>query len=82
MLYKINKDYYVKVGCYFKKVNLVYSSNDVTLEPTNEKIECNNSIVFEEINFLSIKDKLLEEHKKHDVKEYREQPKFNKKYSK
>lgn len=82
MLYKIDSDFYIKVSGYFVKVELVYTDNDISLKPTDEKIECNKNIAYNEINFLSIKDKLLSDHNKSVKHEFNEERKFsNKKYS-
>lgn len=82
MLYKIKNDFYIKVSGYFVKVDLVYTDNDISLKPTDEKIECNNKIAYNEVNFLSIKDELLAKHKEAKKKpEKVEDFKFNKKYS-
>lgn len=82
MLYKIDNDFYIKVSGYFVKVELVYTDNDISLKPTDEKIECNKNIAYNEVNFLSIKDELLAKHEKAEKKpEKVEEFKFNKKYS-
>ena len=64
MLYKISNKYYVKVGKDFVEVELVYSNNDISLKPTNNKIENDGNVKYIEVNFLSEKDNLLAEHKK------------------
>lgn len=61
MLYKIKNKYYVKVGKDFTEVELVFKDNDVDLKPTQNIIENNGNIAYEEINFLQEKGKLLEE---------------------
>lgn len=83
MLYEIENDFYIKAGGYFVKVEFVYKDNDVDLKPTDTKIEYNKNIRCNEVNFLSIKDKLISEHKKVNKKpEHTEEFKFsNKKYS-
>lgn len=63
MIYKINNKYYVKVGKDFTEVELVFEDNDVDLKPTQNILENNGNVVFEEINFLNAKQSLLEEHK-------------------
>lgn len=80
MLYKIDNDFYIKVGGYFVKVEFVYNDNDVDIKPTNDKFECTKNIRYTEINFLSIKGELLAEHKKATKKPERvDNYKFNSK---
>jgi len=63
MIYKIDNKYYVKVGKDFTEVELVFKDNDVDLKPTQNKLENNGNIPYEEINFLQEKGRLLEENK-------------------
>ena len=70
MLYKIEDKYYVRVGKDFTEVELVYKDNDVDLKPTQNVLEDNGNLYWEEVNFLAIKDNLLEEHNKSN-KEYK-----------
>jgi len=64
MIYKIKDKYYIKVGRDFTEVELVFTDNDVDLRPTKNILENNGTISYEEINFMSEKDRLLEEHNK------------------
>ena len=70
MLYKIEDKYYVRVGKDFTEVELVYKDNDVDLKTTQNVLEDNGNLYWEEVNFLAIKDNLLEEHNKSN-KEYK-----------
>lgn len=63
MIYKIDNKYYVRVGKDFTEVELVFKDNDVDLKPTQNIIENNGNVSYEEINFLQEKPKLLEGHK-------------------
>ena len=80
MIYLINGKYYIKVGKDFTEVELVFTDNDVDLKATNNKIENNGNIVFEQFNFLDKKQELLEKHNenKYDEEEFS----FNRKISK
>lgn len=63
MIYKIDNKYYVRVGKDFTEVELVFKDNDVDLKPTQNILEDNGNIGYEEINFLQEKPKLLEQNK-------------------
>ena len=63
MIYKIAEKYYVRVGKDFTEVELVFKDNDVDLKPTQNIIEDNGNLTYQEINFLNEKSRLLEEHK-------------------
>ena len=60
MIYKIEDKYYVRVGKDFTEVELVYKDNDVDLKPTQNILENNGNLVYEEINFWNEKARLLE----------------------
>lgn len=75
MLYLINNKYYVKVGKDFTEVELVFTDNDVDLKATNNILENNGNIFFEQINFLEKKKELLEEH--NNKNKYKEEFSFN-----
>lgn len=78
MIYKIEDKYYVRVGKDFTEVELVFNDNDVDLKPTQNILENNGNIKYEEINFLAEKNKLLEENKNSN-KEFKPKNKnFNK----
>ena len=63
MIYKIDNKYYVRVGKDFTEVELVFKDNDVDLKPTQNILEDNGNLKYEEINFLQEKNKLLDEYK-------------------
>lgn len=69
MLYKIDEKYYVRVGKDFTEVELVFENNDVDLKPTQNILEDNGNVFYEEVNFLSEKEKLLEEYNMADNNE-------------
>ena len=75
MIYLINNKYYVKVGKDFTEVELVFTDNDVDLKATNNILENNGNIFFEQINFLEKKKELLEEH--NNKNKYKEEFSFN-----
>ena len=80
MIYKIEDNYYVKVGTNFSKVEMVFSDNDVTLKPTNDKLVVREHPNATPINFLGIKNDLIKEHNKKVMKEEKVEevePKFN-----
>ena len=57
MIYKIDNKYYVRVGKDFTEVELVFKDNDVDLKPTQNILEDNGNLKYEEINFLQEKSK-------------------------
>lgn len=75
MIYKIDGKYYIKVGKDFTEVELVFTDNDVDLRPTNNILENNGDIKYQEINFLNEKDNLLKEHKSRKSSEESFEPK-------
>lgn len=73
MIYLIDGKYYIKVGKDFTEVELVFTDNDIDLKATNNKIENNGNIAFEQFNFLEKKQELLEKNKN----KYKEEFSFN-----
>lgn len=69
MIYKIENKYYVRVGKDFTEVELVYADNDVDLKPTQNILEDNGKLLYEEINFMQYKPMLLEQHKNSNKEE-------------
>ena len=62
MLYKINNDYYIRVGRKYIKVDVVVKSNNVTLKPNNKYvIEDNKSLKVSEVAFDDSFKKLIVE---------------------
>lgn len=66
MLYKINNDYYIRVGRKYIKVDVVVKSNNVTLKPNNKYvIEDNKSLKVSEVAFDdSFKKSMIERENK------------------
>lgn len=64
-MYEIDNKYYVKVGSKFVEVELIYGDNDIALKPTKNKIRVNNDVNYKELDFLKVKARLLDEHKRH-----------------
>lgn len=62
MLYKINNDYYIRVGRKYIKVDIVVKNNNVTLKPNNKYvIEDNKSLKVSEVAFDDSFKKLIVE---------------------
>lgn len=60
MLYKINNEYYVKVGMKYAKVEFVIKDNNVSLKPTSTYVEKNDNMVVVEQPFNdSFKESLI-----------------------
>lgn len=76
MIYLIDRKYYVRVGKDFVEVELVYKDGDVDLKPTNNKLESNPNLKYEEINFLLEKENLLKNFKKFDTKKQQNKEEF------
>ena len=66
MLYKINNDYYIRVGRKYIKVDIVVKNNNVTLRPNNKYvIEDNKSLKVSEVAFDdSFKKSMIERENK------------------
>lgn len=66
MLYKINNDYYIRVGRKYIKVDIVVKNNNVTLKPNNKYvIEDNKSLKVSEVAFdNSFKKSIVERENK------------------
>ena len=66
MLYKINNDYYIRVGRKYIKVDIVVKNNNVTLKPNNKYvIEDNKSLKVSEVAFDdSFKKSMIERENK------------------
>lgn len=66
MLYKINNDYYIRVGRKYIKVDIVVKNNNVTLKPNNKYvIEDNKSLKVSEVAFDdSFKKSMMERENK------------------
>ena len=70
MIYQIGKDYYVKVVNDFAKIDVIVndSKDDITLKPTNIKIEKNSSLKVKTLSFEELKKIVLDDiHKKEIV---------------
>lgn len=81
MIYKIDGNYYIKSDRKYVQLILTYTSDDVTIEPTDIILEDNGDIKAEELNFLNSKQRLLEEHKNSSKYSFDEKT-SHKKYSK
>lgn len=68
MLYKINSNYYIRIGHYFVEVELIYGDDDIAIKPTNRKVELTNDLVYSETKFLDLREKLLADRKKANKK--------------
>lgn len=65
MLYRIDGNYYVKVGNKFAKVSInVDEKGELLLTPTNEKIENTNSLKVEPFSLATQKEEIIKNIKK------------------
>lgn len=60
MIYKINGNYYVKVGNKYVKLSMsLDSKGDLVMTPTKEKIESSKSLIINEIDLKKEKQSIV-----------------------
>lgn len=65
MIYKIDNNYYVKVGAKYVKLDLsLDKKGELIMTPTKEKIESNKDLRVKEINFNNEKEEIIKSLKK------------------
>lgn len=58
MIYKINNDYYVKVGSKYVKVKMSLDEGEVVMTPTTYKIEITKDLMVKPISFDKEKENI------------------------
>lgn len=60
MLYRINNNYYVKVGSKYVKVSMqLDKKGELVMIPTDEKIESNKNLVVRTVDYNKEKDRII-----------------------